>query len=150
VIKHPADSDDARTLALVGELRAVFSKMKRRLREQAGVGDLTQSQIAVLVRLDSEGPTTVTELARAEGMRSQSMGATVAALETAGLVRGAPDPSDGRQTILSLTPACRKLIAAGRAARDDWLFRAIRSSLSSKEQDELARAIELIKRVVES
>ena len=150
VSRPPTAPDDTRTHTLARELRVLSGKLKRRLREQAGVGDLTQSQIAVLVRLDSDGPTTVTELARAEGMRSQSMGATVAVLEAAGLVRGTPDPNDGRQTILALTPSCRKLIAAGRAAREDWLFRAIRTSLSPKEQDALARAIELIKRVVES
>jgi DNA-binding MarR family transcriptional regulator len=36
-------------------------------------------------------------------MRPQSMGSAVALLEAAGFVSGAPDPSDGRQTILSLT-----------------------------------------------
>ena len=40
-----------------------------------------------------EGPATVTSLARAEGVRPQSMGATVAALQEAGLVGGAPDPA---------------------------------------------------------
>ena len=42
-------------------------------------------------------------------MRPQSMGPLIAALEAAGLVSGAPDPKDGRQTMLSLTEACRKL-----------------------------------------
>ena len=46
-------------------------------------------------RLEKDGPATASSLARAEGMRPQSMGAVVAALESAGLMRGAPDPTDG-------------------------------------------------------
>ena len=73
--------------ALANDLYALSGKLKRRLREQASAGDLTQSQMSVLGHLDRNGPTTVTALARMEGVRSQSMGATVAALETAGLER---------------------------------------------------------------
>jgi DNA-binding MarR family transcriptional regulator len=137
-------------MALAVELRALLGKLNRRLREQANRGDLTWPQASVLTRLERDGPATVTTLARAEGVRPQSMGATVAALEAAGHVIGAPDPADGRQTILSLTPACREWIQAGRAAREDWLFRAIRTKLASGEQDELAIAIELLERLVDS
>jgi DNA-binding MarR family transcriptional regulator len=144
------DDDSAVALALAGELRVVIGKLKRRLREQAHLGDLTWSQLCVLTRLEREGAATVTNLARAEGVRPQSMGATIAVLEEAGLVSGAPDPADGRQTILSLTPACRKLMKAGRAAREDWLFRAIRTNLKMAEQGELAKAVELLKRLVDT
>ena len=99
----------ARASALAEDLRSLIGKLKRRLREQANAGDLTPSQVSVLLRLEKDGPATVSNLARAEGMRPQSMGATIAALEAAGLVSGAPDPEDGRQTILSLTQACREL-----------------------------------------
>ncbi len=134
-------------LALAHDLRVVIGRLKRRLREQAYLGDLTWSQVAVLGHLDREGPATVTALARAEGMRPQSMGATVAVLEAAGLISGAPDPKDGRQTLLSLTPACRDLIAAGRAAREDWLLRAIQTTLSAEDIKQLAGAVALLKRL---
>ena len=135
--------------ALAAELRAVISTLTRRLREQAHSEDLTWSQKSVLTRLERDGPATVTALARAESVRPQSMGATVAALEAAGLVGGAPDPSDGRQTILSLTPAFRVWIAASRAAREDWLFQAIEAKLDAAEQDDLASAVILLKRLVD-
>jgi DNA-binding MarR family transcriptional regulator len=82
-------------------------------------------------------------------MRAQSMGPLVAALEAAGLVSGAPDPADGRQTILSLTDACRKWIQEGRAARQDWLTRTIQARLSPREQQDLAASVELLKRLVD-
>jgi DNA-binding MarR family transcriptional regulator len=146
----PGDSDAALAAALAGELRVLIGALKRRLREQAHLGDLTWSQISVLSRLEREGPATVTTLARAEGMRPQSMGANVSVLEAAGLVSGAPDPTDGRQTILSLTAACREWVDADRAAREDWLFRAIRANLAPEEQKELAGAVKLLKRLVDS
>jgi DNA-binding MarR family transcriptional regulator len=131
------------------ELRVVLGKLRRRLREHAHKGDLSLSQMAVLGYLDREGPSTVTTLARAEGVRSQSMGATVAALEEAGLVTGASNPSDGRQIMLSLTAAAREWIKASRAAREDWLCRAIRAHLNPAEQEELARAATLLRRIVD-
>jgi DNA-binding MarR family transcriptional regulator len=143
------DQRSARASDLAQELRALFGKLKRRLREQAHVGDLTPSQTSVLLRLEKDGPATASSLARAEGMRPQSMGPLVTALEGAGLVSGAPDPSDGRQTILSLTDACRKWIEEGRAARQDWLTRTIQARLSPEEQEDLAGSVELLKRLVD-
>lgn len=143
-------SDDSKTTRLALELHSLSGKLKRRLREQASAGDLTPSQTSVLGHLDRNGPTTVTALARLEGVRSQSMGTTVAALEAAGLVKGSPDPSDGRQTILSLTPACVALIRNGRAARTDWLLRTIQTKFTPHEQDQLAVAVKLLNRLVET
>jgi DNA-binding MarR family transcriptional regulator len=135
--------------ALASELRAVIGKLKRRLREQGNAGDLTPSQTSVLLRLEKDGPATASNLARAEGMRPQSMGSIITALEAAGLVIGAPDPQDGRQTVLSLTDACRQWVQEGRAARQDWLCRMLQSRLSVQEQDQLAAAVGLLRRLAD-
>ena len=135
--------------SLAAELHALNGKLKRKLREQASAGDLTPSQAAVLRHLGHNGATTVTALAKMEGVRPQSMGATVAGLEALGLVKGSPDARDGRQTILSLTPACRDMIRTGRAARQDWLLRAIQSKLSAEEQAQLALSLRLLSRIVD-
>jgi DNA-binding MarR family transcriptional regulator len=148
--KRKAELDTVSASALAVELHTLSGKLKRRLREQASAGDLTPSQISVLAHLDRNGPTTVTALARTEGVRSQSMGATIAVLEAAGLVKGSPDPDDGRQTILSLTPACRELIRSGRAARHDWLLRAIQTKLTPQEQAQLAASMKLLNRLVDT
>lgn len=143
------DDQRARAALLARELRVVFGNLKRRLREQATAGDFTLSQIAVMSRLDREGPATVSNLAREQGVRPQSMGATVAALEAAGLIRGAPDPADGRQTLLSLTEACREFINAARIEREDRLLAAIEAKLTPEEQDELARGLRLLQRLAD-
>lgn len=137
----------AGTLAI--ELRAVWGKLKRRLRDHGGNNDLTPTQVAVLLRLEKEGAMTVSSLARAEGMRPQSMSAVVTPLQDAGLVRGAPDPADGRQTLISLTAKCVKWLKEGRAARQDWLTTMIAHKLSDREQRELHAAIKLLARLAE-
>jgi DNA-binding MarR family transcriptional regulator len=141
-------SRPARVSALAEDLRLLIGKLKRRLREQGHHGDLTPSQVSVLLRLEKDGPATVSSLARSEGMRPQSMSSAISALEAAGLVRGTPDPYDGRQTIMSLTDSCRERLRTGRAARQDWLSRTIAARLSAREQDELAAAVGLLKRLV--
>jgi DNA-binding MarR family transcriptional regulator len=143
------DSASERASALAAELRPLLGRLKRRLREQADTGDLTPSQVSVVLRLEKDGPATTSALARAEGMRPQSMATIVAALEAAGFVGGAPDPADGRQTLLSLTDDSRQRLQEGRAARQDWLSRALQARLSAEEQAVLATAIGLLKRLVE-
>jgi DNA-binding MarR family transcriptional regulator len=135
--------------AIAQDLRSLVSKLKRRLRDQADVGDLTPTQASVLLRLEKDGAMTTSSLARAESMRPQSMGTVIAALEAAGFVRGAADPDDGRQTILSITESCRKWIEEGRAARQDWLSRTIEARLSSEEQDHLLSAVKLLQRLAD-
>jgi DNA-binding MarR family transcriptional regulator len=147
--EKPSASGAGQTQALAGELRVLAGKLKRRLREQTHLGDLTWPQVMVISQLDREGPTTVTTLAKAEGVRPQSMGATVSSLEEAGLVSGSPDPSDGRQTLLSLTPKCAEWLNAERAAREDWLFRTIQAKLTPAEQEEVAKALTLMNRLID-
>lgn len=139
---------DHSTDALAAELRIVISALMRRLREQADAAELSAQQQSVLLRLERDGPATGSALARAEGMRPQSMGAIVAALEAAGLVTGAPDPADGRQTIISLTDRFRTWVADVRATRQDWMLRTLQTNLSAQEQRQLAAALPLLQRLL--
>lgn len=144
-----AGADFVDAVALSEALRNQLSKLKRRIREQSHWGDLTWPQVSVLSHLESGGPATVTTLARAEGIRPQSMGVHVAVLVEAGLISGVPDPHDGRQTIWSLTSECLKRVKAGRTAWEDWLVRAIENNLTAREKKDLANAVELMKRLAD-
>jgi DNA-binding MarR family transcriptional regulator len=135
--------------ALAGELRISLGKLIRRLREQAHPGDFTSAQKSVLLRLDRDGPATVSALARAESVRPQSMRVTVAGLEAMGAISGAPDPADGRQTLIHLTPEFRKHLKASRAAKEDWLVRALQAQLSPQEQGQLMVAVKLLQRLAD-
>ena len=142
-------SDASRTMALASELRVTIGRLSRRLREETRPGNLTASQLSAVGRLDRDGPATVTTLARAEGVRPQSMGATIAVLEAEKLVSGRPDPADGRQTIYELTAECKRILKASRAAREDWLFRAIQAKLTAREQEKLGTCVELLERLTD-
>ena len=142
-------SQAERAFALAEELRAIYGKLKRKLREQGEQSNLRPSQVPVLLRLKKDGPATVSSLARAEGMRPQSMSAIITSLLEAGLVNGSPDPNDRRQTLMSLSRKCEKLLSDGRAATQDWLTTIIQKKLSSQEQETLASAIALLARLIE-
>ena len=129
------------------QLRVAISQLIRRLREQTDASDLTRSQSSVLLRLEREGPATATELARAEGIRPQSMGAILAVLDEAGLTVGSPDPKDGRKINIRLTDAAQEQFRTGRLAKQDWLSRAIDTDLTPFELEQLAGAVELLVRL---
>lgn len=135
--------------ALAVEIRALHRMLRSRVREHGGGKDLTPSQISVLVRLEKDGATTMSSLARAECMRPQSMTEITAPLLEAGLLSRSPDPHDGRQTFISLTPKCVKWIQEGRAASHDWLTTAISRKLTREEQARLFDSLRLLRRLVE-
>jgi DNA-binding MarR family transcriptional regulator len=142
-------SQAERASALAAELRAISGKLKRKLHEQGGQSDLRPSQVSVVLRIEKDGPAAVSSLARAEGMRPQSMSAIITSLLEAGFVSGSPDPNDGRQTLMSLSRKCQKLLRDGRTAKQDWLTTTIQKKLSSQEQERLASAVDLLARLIE-
>jgi DNA-binding MarR family transcriptional regulator len=149
-VNRPTSQPDSELASvLASEIRLIVSGLKRRLREHGAAHDLTPSQVAVLLRLEKDSSATVSNLARAEGMRPQSMSSAVASLQAAGLVQGAPDPSDGRKTLISLTSKCLKLIRDGRNAKQDWLTTTISHRFSAPEQEKIRAAIALLSRLVE-
>lgn len=149
MVKSSPTSEAPSAAALAGELRISLGKLIRRVREQAHPGDFTSAQKSVLLRLDRDGPATVSALARVESVRPQSMRITVAGLEAMGAIKGKPDPTDGRQTLIDLTPRLRKTLKESRAAKDDWLVRALQAQLSPQEQGELAAAVKLLQRLAD-
>ena len=149
MLKTRPNTDTALASKIAAELRTTFGQLKRKVLQHGGASDFTSSQIAVLLRLEKDGVATVSSLARAEGMRPQSMSAVIAPLEEMGFVAGAADPNDGRKTLMSLTKACKKWIEDGRAARQDWLAQAIQRKLSPQEQKKVSSAVHLLARLTE-
>ncbi len=141
-VSTPENASDLAT-----QIRSTLSRLKRRLREQGGRGDLTPSQAAVVLRLEKDGAATVSALARVEAMRPQSMSSIVTSLQDAGLLLTSADPNDGRQTLISLSKKCQKLLRDTHAARQDWLTTAILQKLSTPEQHRLSAALNLLDRL---
>jgi DNA-binding MarR family transcriptional regulator len=131
------------------ELRACLGPLVRRLRQVHVDGELTLSQVSVLVRLERDGPSTPGALAAVEQITPQSMGSILAALAQGGLVSRAPDPTDGRRVLISITPAGQESVQGVRDQRARRVARAITEALSPTEQRQLIEAIPLLERVVQ-
>lgn len=120
----------------------------RRVRAAAASHELSLTEAAVMARLAKDGPATTADLARAEGMKPQSMGTTVAALEEMGMVERKPHPTDGRQVNIELTAKGADVRNRAKDAKRTWLVQAI-TQLDKQEQATLFAAGEIIKRLAE-
>jgi DNA-binding MarR family transcriptional regulator len=121
-------------------------RLARRLRAERADHGLTLNQMSVLAVLDRHGPLTPSELAAHEGVRPPSMTKTVQCLFEGGYVDRTPDPLDGRQVVVSLTPSARQLIKADRARRDVWLAQRL-AELTADERAILRDAAPILDRL---
>ena len=120
----------------------------RRMRAAAASHELSLTEAAVMSRLANDGPATTADLARAESVKPQSMGATIAALEEMGLVERKPHPSDGRQVNIALTTKGTAVRKRAKDAKRTWLAQAI-AQLDEEEQATLFAAGEILQRLAE-
>ncbi|GGV66099.1 MULTISPECIES: MarR family winged helix-turn-helix transcriptional regulator [Streptomyces] len=129
------------------DLRVTVSRLRRRIREVARDDDLTPPQVSALTLVGKHGAATASALASAEGVRPQSMAATLAALEQQGLVRRSPDPSDGRRQLVTLTDSGRRRLEGDRQVREEWLARTLQDRYTEAERRTLLEAFALLERL---
>ncbi|MFF2362563.1 MarR family transcriptional regulator [Streptomyces sp. NPDC058122] len=156
------------------DLRVAFSLLRRRIREvsetrdpvrdpaqgsaqdlargsvQDSAQDLTPSQISALTLVSKSGAATASALAAVEGVRPQSMAATLAALDQFGLIQRNPDPGDGRRQLVTLTDAGRERVEGTRQARSEWLARAFEERCTEDERQTVIAAMALLERLTRS
>jgi len=132
----------------VSELTQAIGLLVRRVRAATATQELSWSESAVLARLARGGPATTAELARAEAVKPQSMGAIIAALAAMGLVERLPHPTDGRQINIRLTAQGEATRQRLKDAKHAWLARAV-SGLAPRDQETLFAAGEILKRLAE-
>ncbi|MER5257143.1 MarR family transcriptional regulator [Streptomyces sp. NPDC002855] len=130
--------------AVAAELRTAMGKLSRRvkLEDQMPLG-----QVAVLGALDRNGAMTTSELAADQRVRPQSMARAVGLLMKQELITRRAHPTDGRKSLVELSPAGQALLEEERGRRADWLARAIEAELTAEERELLARGIGLVERV---
>ena len=122
----------------------------RQLRQMPAEGDLSLPEASVLKRLDRSGPSSVTELAKAEQISVQSMGTTLGALEARGLVQRHPHPTDGRRSVLSITKSGIRVLGDKHNGRAEQLAKALSTGFSPAELRQLMVAAPLIERLAQS
>lgn len=132
------------------QLRFVVGQLVRRVKaDTAGAAGLPTPQVAVLGWLDRDGAMTTAELATVAMVRHQSASRVVGQLAAAGLVVLKPHPTDRRKQLVAVTAGGRRALARQRDHRAGWLADRIVARLSPAEQRTLAKATELLSRLVE-
>jgi DNA-binding MarR family transcriptional regulator len=129
------------------EVRAVISRLRRRILNAAEAEDITLGQASVLARLAGRQGVTASELASAEGVRHQSMTATVASLTALGLVERRPDPDDGRRLLIALTAEGHRRVEEGRQARQEWLAGELQERCTEEERRAVIAAMAVLERL---
>jgi len=135
------------TALLAHELRETIGRVVRRLRAEPGP---SVARMAVLGRLDRDGPSSISALAVCERMRPQSMAQIVHDLETAGLVSRRPDPADGRRAFVELTAVGLDTLKSTRASRETWLTEALERELDAEERALVHEALALLRRIADA
>jgi DNA-binding MarR family transcriptional regulator len=142
----PAASSSALQASL--HVRAIVSRLRRRLLEVADAEDMTPGQASVLTRLGRGDASTASAMATAEHVTPQSMGITLAQLEQMGLITRTQDPSDGRRQVVELTAAGRARVEGARQARKEWLATSLQTEFTEDERQLIITAMALLERLV--
>jgi DNA-binding MarR family transcriptional regulator len=142
------DPSDPRDVA--AELRASMVLFVRKLRQLPVQDELTTPEMSALSRLHRAGSATPGELARAEGISPQGIGATLSALEQRGLVQRRPDARDRRRVVMSVTEAGTRVLDSKNSARVEQIGRGLSEHFTPEEIDILRAAAPLIARLGET
>ena len=132
---------------LAHELRDAIGRVIRRLRAEPG---MSVGRLAVLGRLQRDGPASISDLATHEHMRPQSMAQIVHEHELAGLVSRRPDPADRRRAFVELTDEGLELLLATRARRESWLADVLERQFDDSERALLDQAVALLDRIADA
>jgi DNA-binding MarR family transcriptional regulator len=131
------------------QLRNAIVRTSRALRQEAaGESGLSPTQTAVLASINRCGPLTPSELAEIERVKRPTMTRTLGCLEREGLIERAPDPADGRSSLVAVNDAGRERLARLRRRKSAYLARRLRK-LDPDEVETLARAAALLDRMRE-
>jgi len=112
--------DDEITLGRIETEVALLMRFGEATRRATGTAEhrvLDRAAYVILRHLDTAGPQNVSALAARLNLDGSTVTRQVSALQRDGLIVRAPDPTDGRGTVISPTPAGLQRMAAVQAAR---------------------------------
>ncbi|OIH97676.1 MarR family winged helix-turn-helix transcriptional regulator [Curtobacterium sp. MCBA15_001] len=132
--------------SLSTDLRVAVNRLSRTLRAQKADTTVSDAMFSALARLHRDGPMTLAELSRGDGVTPPSMTKTVAALVERGLVSKGGHGDDRRKVLIGATPAGIDFVLETRRRRDGWLSPKL-AALSPAERRVLADATEIMRRL---
>jgi len=132
---------------LAGDLHSAAIHLLRKLRREDSSSGLNAPRLSALSVIVFAGPVTLGDLARAEQVTPPTMSRIVNALAAQALITRTASVDDARITLLSATPAGKRLLLAGRERRVRALARQI-AALPASDRTTLEAATAILKQVV--
>ena len=150
-IRVPITSTDTRLAESAARLRFAIVRTARRLRQEAAGGgtELSPNSASTLATVERHGPLTPSELAEIERIKRPTATRVLGLLEQAGLLDRAPDPADGRSSLVSVNAAGRERLRRLRGRKNAYLARRMRD-LPAADIEALERAAEIFEGMLES
>jgi DNA-binding MarR family transcriptional regulator len=130
------------------DFRVAVNRLSRTLRAQKADSTMSDAVFSALARLHREGPLTLADLSRHEGVTPPSMTKTVAALVELGLATKADHGDDRRKVLIATTPAGADFVVETRRRRDDWLTPRL-AVLTPAERRVLTEATDIMRRLAQ-
>jgi DNA-binding MarR family transcriptional regulator len=132
---------------MASSLHSASIRLLRLLRRQDEASGLSAPRLSAISVLAYGGPMSLGALAAAEQVRAPTMSRLVEGLVRDGLATREPVPGDRRTLRIAATDEGRRILEEGRIRRVALLTARLRR-LADSEQRALARAAELLERVV--
>jgi DNA-binding MarR family transcriptional regulator len=130
-------------------LGTTLELLARWLRRLPTEGDLGASAVSTLLRVATEGPRRLTDLAAAEGLSQPGMTQLVTRLESDGLVRRGSAPQDGRVVLVEATDAGVALLERRRRQRAAALAELL-AGLPPPDRETVEAALPALQRLTEA
>lgn len=130
--------------SLADQLHSAAIHLLRRLRKEDVATDLGPARLSALSVVVFGGPMRISDLAKAEQVKTPTITPIVAALEREGLIVREADANDARAAILRPTAKGRKLMSAARSRRVHHLAAKLRA-LPADDRQLLERAASLLR-----
>ncbi|HEY2237359.1 MAG TPA: MarR family winged helix-turn-helix transcriptional regulator [Streptosporangiaceae bacterium] len=116
----------------------LYNTLEKRLRDEHG---LTMGQFEFLRFIDSRDDCRVNDLAQDIAITVGATSKAVDRLEAAGWVTRRPNPANRRSSLLALTPAGQRLLAAATPTVDAELQTWLADPLGARDLDQLATSL---------
>jgi DNA-binding MarR family transcriptional regulator len=135
------------------DLRIAVGRVGRRLRDlyatMPTAGEVSFAEVSLLSRLRREGSTSPGALAEAEHVTAQAVGSVLGVMQRKGLIDRAPDPTDGRKVVVTLTDAGQHAFDHRGEEVSEHLARVLGQEFTPAERARLAAAVPLLERLAD-
>jgi DNA-binding MarR family transcriptional regulator len=129
--------------AMTARLRLAITRLNRQMVGTSCGHDLSFGQLSALFRIEQFGPLRLSELASRERVAAPSMIRIIAPLTARGLIGKAPDPEDGRSSLIAITPSGARVIAGTRRERSQVMADRV-DRLTSEQAEALHAALPVL------